>query len=362
MATISKAMLEAGANKALEVIAKGDPVDQIGRERPFLQWLINGKVETLGGKKYFVEKVHVAYDSNYQNYRGDDQVTYNRRDTVRLARFPWASFHDGFGINEDELAENGLDIAEDGETVSTVSEADSIQIYDVMKQNFEDLKNGVQERLDEELHLDGSQDPKAVQGLDFLVSTTPQLQTVGGINAANAIYWRNHTNLNIPKVTDEASARFFLDQMDATWRDCQLYGRMTPDKIFCGKVFYDAYKSALHFTKQQVVNLTSASANPGVPAMNGGTGVLYYNTAEVTWDPTMDFLDEVYGAPTIPWSNRAYFLNSKTMKLRPLKKHWMRNRKPGRMYDRYVYYFGLTSKYRFTINKRNANAVLSVAV
>ena len=39
-------------------------------------------------------------------------------------------------------------------------------------------------------------------------------------------------------------------------------------------------------------------------------------------------LDDLYGAPTIPWRKRCYFLNSTTIKLRPLIGHWMVNRKP----------------------------------
>lgn len=358
--SVTQAMLAAGANKQLEIYNKKAPVDQVNKEKPLMQWLVSGKVETLGGNFYFNEKVYISNDSNYQNYFGDDQVTYNRRDVVRLAKFSWANFHDGFAVNEDELAANGITIVEDGET--TVEDgAEAFQIYNIMETNYTALKMGVQEKFDEELHRDGTQDPKAVQGLDYLVSTTPNTGTVGGIDSSTATYWRNNVNLNIPAVIDVATAAAFTENMEITWRACKTYGRMVPNKILCGSIFYDNYRKALNLLNGRQIMITNKSSNPGAPAIDGGTGDLSFNGVLVEWDPTFDSLDDLYGAPTIAWKKRCYFLNGKTITLRPLKGHWMRNRKPKGMYDRYLYYFAMTSKYRLTINKRNVNAVLSVA-
>ena len=73
------------------------------------------------------------------------------------------------------------------------------------------------------------------------------------------------------------------------------------------------------------------------------------------------------GAPTISlsthqgWQEVEYFVNQTNLNLRPFKGCWMVNRKPERLPDRYVHYWGLTSSYALTINKRNANAVLSIS-
>jgi hypothetical protein len=358
--TVSAQMLLAGANKQLEAYNKAAPVDQVNKDKPLMQWLVANKKPTIGGNYYYNEKVHVANDSNYQNYSEDDQVSYNRRDTVRLAKFGWASFHDGFGVNEDELARNGINISEDG-NASTVTDAETVQIYNVMEQNYTDLKMGVQEKFDEELHLDGTQDPKAVQGLDLLVSTDPANTTVGGIDAGTATYWRNNVALNIPAVIDEATAVGFIAALETLWRACRTYGRKTPDKIICGATFYDNYRAALNLTQDRHITIVNKTGKPGQPSLDGGTGEIYFKDVVVEWDPTMDSLDDLYGPPAISWKKRCYFLNSTTLKLRPLIGHWMVNRKPPRMYDRYVYYFAMTSKYRMTINQRNANGVASVA-
>lgn len=358
---VTSAALANGANKQLEVYAKGDPVDQVNKDRPLMQWLVANKMETVGGNFYFNEKVYTTNDSNYQNYYGDDQVSYNRRDPVRLAKFAWANFHDGFGVNEDELAANGITLNDDNPEGNVVSDHETVAIYNIMETNWTALKQGVQEKFDEELHLDGTQDPKAVQGLDFLISLTPAVGSVGGIDGATSAYWRNNALLNIPRVTDQATAVAFIAAWERVWRACKTYGRMTPDKIIVGSDMYDQYKAAVNLTNERSVTIVNKSGKPGQPSLDGGTGDLYFKDVLVEWDPTFDTIDEVYGEPTHAWKRRAYFLNSKTIKLRPLKGHWMVNRKPPRMYDRYVFYFGLTSKYRLTTNKRNANAVLTVA-
>lgn len=357
---ITPGMLAAGANKQLEIYHKADPVDQVGKEKPFLNWLIAKKQEAPGGNFYFREKVRIGYDSNYQNYYGDDKVDYNRRDTIRWTSNPWSNFHDGFGLNEDELAQNGITMTDDVDAV-TVSDAGMFQLYDILKENLEALKLGVQEEFNEEMLLNGAQNPKAAQGLDYLVSTTPSVGTVAGISAVNSTFWRNNVNLNLVAPTTAAQAETFLEQMELTWRACTLYGKTVPDKIVCGDKFYDAYKRALRLTQSIHVSVASGGGAKAVNSYEGATGDLFFHNVLVEWDPTFTDLETQYGPSTYPWDKRCYFLSSKTIKLRPLKGHWMVNRKPDRMYDRYVYYFAMTSKYRLTINKRNANAVLSIA-
>lgn len=347
---ITANQLALGANYQLELYAKNDPVDQITSEKPLFQWLVSKKEDTAGANTYFNEKVRVANDSNYQNYYGDDQVTYNRRDPVRLAKFPWANFHDGFGLNEDELAANGITMTDDSE--ASVSSAEQFQIVNLLKQNYMALKEGVQVAFDLEIHQDGSQNTKAIPGLDYLVSTTPTTGTVGGIDAAVATWWRNNASMGISL----ASAGNLTQKMEEMWRACRLYGGMTPDKIFVGAYFLDKYRAEFNATVVRQ-SQTGGKASDGDVAIND----LYFHGIKLEWNPSFEAVDTEVGSITYPWTKRCYFLNSKTIKLRPLSGHWMVNRKPPRMYDRYVHYFGMTSKYRLTTSKRNANAVLSAA-
>lgn len=350
---INTAQLLAGANYQLESYAANDPIDQVTSDRPLMKWLIANQKPVIFSNGIFNEKVRISNDSNYQNYTGDDQVTYNRRDTVRLAPYQHYEAHDGFALNETELANNGIVMTDDDEAVPTVAEKS--QIVNILKEDYAVLKEGLQVNWDIESHLDGSSSPKAVPGLDLLVSTDPTTGVIGGIDAATAIYWRNNASMAI----STATAGNLTAQMDLMWRACMKFGGLIPDFIPVGSKFYDAYQKEAGLTVNRQLNV-GGNAKGGTSLDAGVTG-LYYKGVQLVWDPTFDALDDLLGVITYPWAKRAYFLQSKTLILRPFKGRWMIMRKPARIYDRYTHYFGTTADYGITMRKRNANAVMSIA-
>ncbi|UYK67814.1 phage major capsid protein [Xanthomonas sacchari] len=331
-----------------------DPIDQFTSARPFASWLISNKVDSVFGNGIFNEKVRTSNDSNYQNYTGDDQVTYNRKDTMRLAPYQHYEAHDGFTLNETELANNGIILTDDRNAV--MSDAERIQIINLLDENWTTLKDGFQENWDIEVHLDGSTNPKAVPGLDALVSTTPTVGVIGGIDASTSPYWRNFANMGISTST----AGNLIQQMEVLWRQTVTYGKMgAPDAIFVGSAFYDAFNLDAQKVMSRQITLNNGST--GGVTFDPSTKALAFKGVPVVWDPTFDALDARLGPITYPWAKRGYFLNSKTIKLRPVKGRWMVKRTPPRVYDRYTHYFGQTADYGLTMKKRNSNAVFSIA-
>lgn len=347
--------LAIAANYQLEAYSKEMPADQITQEHPFRSWLIKNKVDTEGGNEYFNEKVRTGNDANYQNYSEDDQVTYNRRDPIRLAKFPWASFHDGFGLNEDELARNGIAMTDDRNAV--VSGAEKLQIVNLLKENYESLRLGVMDESAKEFLRDGSQDAKAVDGLDALIASDPTTGIVGGIDrsvTANS-YWRNNVSLDVAATTG-----VLLAAMETHWRNCIRYGGHTPTAAFAGSAFIDAYRKEVRDTHELNIGVNPGAGNRG-PSFDGGVGTLFFKGVEIVWDPDFDTL-QAADSETVEWTKRCYFLNATAgPRLRPIKGHWMVNRKPPRMYDRYVHYFGMTSKYRITVRQPNSCALVHIA-
>lgn len=343
--------LVAGANYQLMSYAKGDPIDQINHDKPLMKWFIEKKKESVFGNGIFNEKVRISNDSNYQNYTGDQQVTYNRRDTVRLAPYQHYEAFDGFSLNETQLADNGINMTDDEDAVMT--EAEKIQIVNILRENYEVLKLGFQENWDLEVHQNGSQNALAVPGLDAIVSTTPTTGVVGGLDPAVYAFWRNNANMGISTATPGN----LIQQMEITWRACTLYGGLRPDAIFCGQAFLDAYRLDAQNTIDRMLIVKEASKTD----MAAGVETLYFKGVPLVWDPTFDRLDTILGPITYPWTKRCYFLQSKSIKLRPVQGRWMIKRKPPRMYDRFTHYFGVTADYGLTCNKRNSMAVLSIA-
>ncbi len=341
-----------GANYQLMEYAANDPIDQIDYAKPLSKWLIDKKAPVVFGNGTFNEKVRISNESNYQRYTGDQQVTYNSRDTARVAPFLHYEVHDGFTLNETELADNGIILTDDPGAVMTGNE--KIQIVNKIKENYTVLTQGFQTNWDLDIHQNGSQSTLACPGLDYLVSTTPAVGVVGGLDPSVYTFWQNNASLAI----STATVGTLTQQMEQQWRACTQFGGYEPDAIFCGSKFLDAYRqdAPLQVNRQ----LQVADGKGGYHVDNGSTGI-FFKGKELIWDPSFDALDALLGAITYPWAKRCYFLNSKFIKLRPHKGRWMINRKPPRIYDRYTYFWGLTADFSLTISKRNAMSVLSIA-
>jgi hypothetical protein len=340
------AQLATGANYALQTYARTEPMDQINTEHETLKYLIANKEESNFTNGAFREPLHIDNGSNYQNYFGADQVTFNERDPTRHTSFPYFSAHTGFYFDEDRLLQAGIVLTDDRESVASGAEKEILA--NLLKQSYRADKAGWQEKMALELLRDGSQSTKACPGLASIVDPTPATGTVGGIDASSFTWWRNNANLSIV-------AANVVDQMEKTWRDCRKYGGEMPDFIPCGAAFLDNYRlqAGATINRQIVVN------EKGGTGLDASVSGLYFKGIPLVWDPDFEALDALLGTTT--QTKTAYFLNKRRIKLRNPKGHWMVDRKPERLPDRYVHYFGKTAKYAMTTDRRSALAVLSIA-
>lgn len=329
------------------------PVDQIQLDRPLLKALQGKKKEAPGAKQYVVEQLRARYSSNFQWFNGSSIVTYNRRQTVEQANYAWRSCHDGFALDEDRLAQNGITVTDDSTSSSTPTQAEKVQLTNILEEQTEVLRLGFQEQFSYALHADGTSSTDAITGLDALVSLTPTTGTVGGIDrsvAANA-YWRNNAATGLTTTTTTGT---ILNSMESSWRSCIRNGGR-PDLIVAGSTYIDGYRS---FVLTTFGRMDFGPSN--TKRVEGGTAVLMFQGVEVQWSPEFLEMDARY-APATTWEKRCYFLNTNTITLRPLAGHDMISRKPPRAYDRYEYYWGLTWRGALTMNRANANAVLALS-
>mgnify|MGYP001051360340 CR=1 FL=1 len=335
-----------GGRAAIDYFLKNDPIDQVNTDRPLIKKLMEEKSEYAGGLQYVTEQLRYQNDSNFQSYFGSQQVSYNRKRTLQQAKFTWGSFHDGFGLDEDELAQNGITMTDDKS--STPTDAEKVQLTNLMKENAETLKLGFQENFDLMLHRDGSASATDIPGLDALIDLTPATGTVGTIDASTATWWRNFASLDIADAD-------LIDQMELAWRRCIRVGGSAPNFILVGSAFLDKYRQLAGDTvNRQVMDKGKGGVN-----LDASVSGVFFKGVELIWDPVFETLDTL-DAPAQAWEKRCYFINTRFMKLRPIKGHWLVNRKPPRVYDRYVHYFALTAKAALTTGKRNAHAVLTI--
>jgi hypothetical protein len=344
---------------SIDFYLKNDPIDQFNTAHPLLDRLMAERTAWSGGLQYVKENLRTGNDSNFQSYFGDQQVTYNRKRTLNQAKFTWGSFHDGFGLNEDELTENGITVTSD--TGEVPSGDEKVQLANLFQENMATLKLGFQEKFDLMIHRDGTQSSTDIAGLDFLVATDPSDDTVGGIDSSLVALWRNYESTSLASGTVGA----VVQGMETAWRECIRRAKSPPNFILAGADFIDAYRDDADAAVNRQIIVGSSGGNKNATTLDASIGSgadtgLYFKGVPVVWDPVFDDLDTA-DSPAIHWAKRCYFLNTRFIKLRPIKGHWMVPRRPPSVYDRYTHYWGLTAKAALTTGKRNAHAVLAIS-
>ena len=340
--------LQEAQKSTLDFYMKNNPIDQISVERPILKDLMASRKSFSGGKQYVIEQLRFTYASNFQWFNGSQSVTYNRRHTLEQSKYPWRSAHDGYAIDEDRLAQNGITMHE-GKSGNATG-AERIQLVNLLDEQNESLRLGFEEKFSAACVLDGSLSADAIAGIDALVSMTPAVGTVGGIDAATYDWWRNGAYAGLTT----GAAGNILDKMEIAYRDCTRNGGK-PDRIYAGWAFLEAYRKHLISIGQiQYAGGKSIS-------VDGGVDNIYFKGIPMKWVPEFD--DNFGGSvtPTVPFTKRCYFVNMKHLKLRPMEGQDMITRKPPRHYSKYEYYIAITWRGTMTCNRRNAHAVLSIA-
>jgi len=347
----------AAGKSGLDFFQKNKLVDQVNVERPLLKKLKAKQKSAPGNKQYIVEQLRKSNNSNFQWFNGSKIVTYNKRRNIEQSQYQWRSAHDGFALDEDRLIQNGISIDENGKGKNH-SQAERVQLTNLLEEEIEALDLGFDEKFDQALHLDGTQDADSIIGLDTLISLTPATGIVGGIDAATNPFWRNHaaTGLTVTPTTGNV-----MQIMEIAHRSCIRNGGM-PDFILVGSDYLDGYIDYMMKTFGRV-NYTPTgkkSVDGGTAHVEGVNTGIFFKGVELIWDPVFQELDALY-APATPWEKRCYFINTQHTRLRPIEGQDMVTRKPPRAYDKYEYYWGLTWRGALATNRRNANAVLAIA-
>jgi len=328
----------------LDLDLRNKPIAQTIHDKPLLKLLNANKKPFAGAKEFIRENILTGTGSNFQNIKGAGVVTYNHRDIIDQAQYPWTGAHDGFFLSEDELTANGITVHDGKKGQGTKNEL--IQLVNLLEEHTEALREGFNTSLDYQLHLDGTGGVDAIAGLDHLVSLNPTVGVVGGIDRALVPFWRN-------QVAAALTAANILNAMEATWRQCIRNGG-APNAILAGSAFIDVYRAAASANNRVIVQNGTQSK------VEGGADDITFKGIPIVWDPTFDDID-INLSPLNPWAKRCYFLNKKHICLRPIKGQDMVSRNPTRPHDQYIQHWAMTWKGGLTMNRANAHAVLSVA-
>jgi hypothetical protein len=330
---------------------RNQSTDQIGYKMPFYAKLMEGRKNLMPGLS-LKESIVTAYDTNFAWSKGPSARTFTKRTPMQQTDWAWSTMIDGIKMDWDELFAAGVSVvpgeAAHGKIKPTTNE--KVILFNYLEAQTMAFLKGFKERANIELHRNGAQSTDAIAGLDAIVSATPSVGVVGGVNAATTASWRNYYVGSVATINLRAT-------MDVAWRKCHRNGQ-PPNYIKMGSTALDAYASTV-----SVVQNADASKVKKIDAgIGSGTDTgLWFKGVPVVWDPTHEVLDALE-APiaSMLWEKRIYMMSMGTDGI-AYEDDEMQVYNPATPIAERTSYTSLDLRVRMKTKRRSGNALIIVA-
>lgn len=311
------------ANTALEFFIKSDPVDQNVQDKPLLDWLHGSKKEFPGGNDYVSGPVRGDWLSDQAGFFGwyshSDQVTFARPDSILRAKYQWREWHAGAQLDFTDLKQHGIVVDLTGNPVK--SSPQEIQIVKdwINSVIVDDVGESINQALWNAFWGDGTSSAKAVVGVLGLLDADPTSGTIGNLNRATYDWWRHRVDLAIPY---SATNQTLTKTLRRHIRQQRRWGGK-PDAIFAGSMAIDAMESEVH---EKGIYTQEGFAKEGKNDI-GMSDILVRGVGKVQYEPWLD---------DNGLASEIFILDSRHLKLMPMKGAYMQALKVTRPYDQMV--------------------------
>lgn len=342
------AEIENVANATIDFhMDQGKVLSQTLQEKPLLDAMTKAEKEFPGGKENITVRVKGMYSSSIQGFSGDDTVSYGNPTNIRTAKYPWKLIHSGINFTMDELLRAGISVQDtmQGKSTVTHTNAEKIQLVDLIEDKIEDLKEGTDRGMNLMFWRDGTQDSKLVPGLRSFILDDPTTATVvGGIDQSVNTWWRNRASLSVDSST--AANQNLVNKLQYEWRQLRRYGS-APNLVLAGSDFLDAFEKELRSKGNYTMEGWAKSGK-----IDASVADVEFKGTAFTYDPTLD--DESR-------SKFAYVLDTRYIKPMVVSGEARKQHAPARPETKYVFYRAQTWVGGLICNKRNAHGVYSIA-
>lgn len=247
-----------------------------------------GRIKTVSGGRTIVEEMDYNENATFMFYSGYDQLDVSPSDVLTAAEFNYAQSAVAISMSGLEELQN----------------AGKEQIIDLLEARIENAMRTMANNTALAVYSDGTgYGGRQIGGLQLLVADNPTTGTVGGINRANWVFFRNQ---KFSGTTDGGGATTVLNiqsYMNQLWLRCSR-GADVPDLIVADNNYFNLYWSSL----QAIQRITSDNTG------QAGFSSLKYMNADVVFDGGIGG-----GCP----ADHMYFLNTDYLKFRPHSKRNM---------------------------------------
>jgi len=355
------------ANAALDFyVNKGDSFKQSIQKRPMLD-AFDSKAKTFPGGKGDLDLAVIGdygaggVDDTLKGYSYADTLTFYNPENIKRVKVPWREMHIGINATYTELKIDGISVVDEFGKTSEHSQRDVTVLVDLLQNKLDDLSEKYARDMDKLIHGDGVADAKAIAGIKALVRDDPTTGTVGGLDSAANVWWRNRARTAAMATAVTATPALSAWGGDAVtsaaadggalakvlqfeFRQLQRYGGK-PTNAFVGSAFLEALESELRangiYTQS---GFASGSTDMSV-------GKLNFMGIELVYDPSMD---------DNGMSKRGYFLDMKAIRLYKMENEWLRTHTPARPHDKFVFHRSLTSTGALVPTQLNSSLVIDI--
>lgn len=252
------------------------------KSNAFMAWAFSTKrVEVEDGGYNITNPLTVGRNPNVTSYSYYDSLPVAQTDEFETVEYRWARVGGSVIISDQEQDEN---------------KGDSM-IFKILKAKMEVLEESIKEKFSGYLYGAGAgKDP---YGLTAMIPDDPTTGTIGGLNRATEVQWRTSSyDFGTGGITSANIEEAFDDVL----MDLTLKGEK-PDLILAGRDIYRTYRAAIR--DKLVIPLSDLK--------QGGSGMNDLGFSGVAHDKIPVVFDEDCAV------NKAYFINSKYLRLHILK-------------------------------------------
>jgi hypothetical protein len=333
---------------ALLYYIRGKTLSQTTEDKPTLKMLRSKQKMFPSGNQQLSEPVQGQYMSDtpgfFQGYSQDQALNFTQAQNILRAVYNWKETHSGLGITWTELKEDGITVTTSNKT-SQHSDVEATRLTGLMENRLDDFGESWQRSVNYMLWKDGTQDSAQCPGITALLPDINTAGTLGGLSRVTYPWWQHRVNLAlVASAENQTLSKFLRSDM----RQLKRYGGK-PDFLPCGSKFIDA----LELEVQAKGLLTQEGFVKEGNTDIGMAKIRMMGVGTFEYEPTLDDLG---------LSNRAYFIDTRRLQLRPMQGEENKMVDPERPYNYMVFFRSITWTGALTLKQANANGVYGVTV
>ena len=341
------------ANAALDFYIEGGALDQSVQDKPLLNALMKRTKTFPGGK----ENISIPLKGgrgkdrgvSLQGYEHDDTVGYSNPANIKRVVFPWKEIHSGIQFTGTELKKDGISVVDSTTGAKTVehSQRELTALTGILDDKLDSMAKAWSELFNEMLWLDGTQDSKLIAGVMSMVTQSPAVGSTGGLDRAQASYWRNDALVGANKIVSSVANQTLTKALRSRVRQLHRYGGK-PSLVLCGSTALDKLEAEVAekgiYTQQGFVKGDKNDIGMATISMRG--------VGDFQYDPTLDDLG---------MQDFIYMLDPSHLVLRVMEGEDKKTHAPARPYNQYTYYRAMTWTGGLTVDQLNCHGVYQVA-